>query len=148
MKYNLPMKEQYEEFFSHPWIILAVVTISTAILNLPLLKLHTEWLFHRCNSLFTCKVSAGIRKQLDSDVRINGANGNGDISISQEELEAFAQDVAVLLRNVISNDWLRAYWKLLIHVYKNPSWWDILYSRLVANFYGAQKSIFLHQPLQ
>jgi len=32
-----------------------------------------------------------------------------------------------------------------MHVFQNPTKWDVMYSRLVANFYGAQKSIFLHQ---
>jgi hypothetical protein len=33
---------------------------------------------------------------------------------------------------------------LMLDVFSHPTKWDVLYSRLNANFYGAQKSILLH----
>lgn len=109
-------------------LCLLLAALATLCLRLPLLDDHRSWLFDRQNYEFECP-----------------ASDTNPIRVGEQEKDAFARDGVLVLRDVISPEWLRSYRMLLVHVFENESRWDVLYSRLVANFYSAQKSIFLHQ---
>ena len=64
--------------------------------------------------------------------------------ITQEEIHAFQRDGSVILRNVLQPEWTKRLRELVTDAFQHPTAWDVLYTRFVANFYGAQKSIFLH----
>lgn len=113
------------------FLIILVAIILKIIIPLPLRESHRVWLFDRNNSSFQCNV-------------VNNNMTTTSI-LTQNEINSFQRDGVVILRNVISKEWIKSYRLLLMHTFQNPSRWDIIYSRLLANFYGAQKAIFLHQ---
>jgi len=65
--------------------------------------------------------------------------------ISDEEKLAFGRDRSVILRDVLSEEWVERLQLLMLDAYQHPNFWDVLYSRMVGNFYSAQKSVLLHQ---
>lgn len=64
--------------------------------------------------------------------------------LTPEEIDAFERDGAVVLHDVLSPEWV-SHLRALVHdAFAHPTLWDVLYSRMVANFYCAQKAILLH----
>ena len=64
--------------------------------------------------------------------------------LTEDEIVGFRRDGVVVLRGVLQEEWVEALRLLMLDVFEHPTKWDMLYSRLNANFYGAQKSILLH----
>lgn len=65
-------------------------------------------------------------------------------AITAEEIEQFRLDGSVLLRGVLDQAWQKRLLALNEDVFTSPNLWDVVYTRALANFYCAQKSIFLH----
>lgn len=65
-------------------------------------------------------------------------------SLTEEEVEAFARDGSVKLRGMLDDVWVRRLRALVKDCFEHPNMWDVLYSRLIANFYCAQKAILVH----
>ena len=65
-------------------------------------------------------------------------------ALTEAEIAAFERDGSVVLRGVLSDEWVARLRALVADVFKHPNVWDVLYSRLVANFYCAQKAILVH----
>ena len=65
-------------------------------------------------------------------------------ALTEAEIAAFERDGSVVLRGVLSDEWVGRLRALVADVFKHPNVWDVLYSRLVANFYCAQKAILVH----
>jgi hypothetical protein len=64
--------------------------------------------------------------------------------LTEEEIAAFERDGSVILPGILDAVWLERLHALASDVFKHPNTWDVIYSRLIANFYCAQKSILLH----
>ena len=64
--------------------------------------------------------------------------------LTPEEIDAFERDGAVVLHDVLSAEWVGRLRALVHDAFAHPTLWDVLYSRMVANFYCAQKAILLH----
>jgi len=64
--------------------------------------------------------------------------------LTEEEIDAFERDGSVLLRGLLSDEWVGIMRELVRDVFEHPNLWDVLYSRLIANFYCAQKGILVH----
>jgi len=64
--------------------------------------------------------------------------------LTTDELHAFKRDGSVVLRDVLNEDWLARLRTLAVEAHRHPTMWDVMYSRALANFYCAQKAIFLH----
>ena len=125
-------------FYIKLMFLLAPILTGLLVMRLPLKDAHRAWLFDRADADFECVVLVTS----SSTNPISNSNTNMTM-MSHEQMEAFARDGVIYLPNAISKEWLRSYRMLLMHVFHKPSTWDILYSRMVANFYGAQKSILL-----
>ena len=65
-------------------------------------------------------------------------------SLTNDELETFARDGSVKLRGVLDEVWVGRLRALVQDCFEHPNMWDVLYSRLIANFYCAQKAILVH----
>ena len=64
--------------------------------------------------------------------------------LTAEELERFARDGSVRLHGVLDAKWVSRLQALVRDCFAHPNVWDVMYSRLIANFYCAQKSILVH----
>lgn len=87
--------------------------------------------------------------------------------LSEEEISAFERDGSVILRGILDDIWVERLHALVQDVFvrnpqpsptsgrltdhpllhctqEHPNVWDVLYSRFIANFYCAQKSILVH----
>ena len=65
-------------------------------------------------------------------------------SLTEEEIAAFARDGSVKLRGMLDDVWLQRLRALVQDCFEHPNVWDVLYSRMIANFYCAQKAILVH----
>ena len=115
-------------------ILLAALT--AVCFKMPLLDSHRAWLFDRNNFDFECPIPSDEDRN-ESLTRY--------ALMSEHMQDKFSRDGVLILQDALSQDWLRSFRRLLMHVFENESKWDILFSRMNANFYSAQKSIFLHQ---
>ena len=68
--------------------------------------------------------------------------------LADEEVTAFERDGSVILRGLLTEEWVGILRELVADVFEHPNLWDVLYSRLIANFYCAQKAILLHHTSQ
>jgi len=59
-------------------------------------------------------------------------------------VKSFQSNGVVVLNDILSEEWIAHLRSLFMDVVSSPTLWDIVYTRMVANFYGAQKNIFLH----
>lgn len=65
-------------------------------------------------------------------------------ALSEAEIATFERDGSVVLKDVLSDVWVHRLQSLAQDVFEHPNLWDVLYSRLIANFYCAQKSLLVH----
>jgi len=65
-------------------------------------------------------------------------------SLTEEEIASFERDGSVILPGMLDELWVSRLRALVTDVFEHPNLWDVLYSRLIANFYCAQKSILIH----
>lgn len=54
--------------------------------------------------------------------------------LTAAELDAFQRDGSVVLKGVVDDRWVRRLRALVIDCFEHPNVWDVLYSRLIANF--------------
>lgn len=64
--------------------------------------------------------------------------------MTAEEIEAFSRDGSVRLQGMLDPVWVSRLQGLVRDCFAHPNIWDVLYSRLIANFYCAQKAILVH----
>lgn len=132
-------------------LVAVVAALLRFIWTLPLTDSHRSYLFERHpgdqgESTAGDECSKEIRSIISKRTTMLQKQHSSaeERTISDSEIEAFRRDGSVLLREALPEEWVRILRYLLMDVFHRPTNWDILYSRLVANFYGAQKSIFLH----
>lgn len=65
-------------------------------------------------------------------------------NLTDGELAAFARDGSVQLRGLLDDVWLNRLRALVQDCFEHPNIWDVVYSRMIANFYCAQKAILVH----
>lgn len=119
-----------------PLVLVATALISCILFwsaNLPLSDKYQQLAFHREGSK-SC-VPAEERRSEPAPL---------ERPLTQEELIAFQRDGVVVLRDMLSSTWKDRLQALVEDAFEHPNGWDVLYSRMVANFYSAQKSIMLH----
>ena len=129
--------------------IIAIVTIAF-IWKKPLSVRHRLFLFGRDSSILSSPsfgestISSACIHQVEKASQATKTKTGMKNTVKEVEVEAFQRDGSVVLRNIFDPAWVKALRLLLMDAFHNPTTWDIIYSRMVANFYGAQKSVFLH----
>ena len=58
-------------------------------------------------------------------------------SLTEEEIASFERDGSVILPGMLDELWVSRLRALVTDVFEHPNLWDVLYSRLIANFYCA-----------
>lgn len=106
----------------------------------PLVNSHREWLYDRGESSEKTCLPA-----ITSDTPAPTRPFPPKRDLTEEELATYRRDGTVMLRDVLSEEWLVALRKLVMQVSANPNTWDIWSSRLKHNYYGAQAATFLAQ---
>ena len=98
---------------------------------------NTRWIFARGGDHASCVPAHLMRRNVTPAPPMR--------AITAAEIAAFQRDGSVILRGVVSPAWQARYHALGVEVFEHSNWWDIAYTAMVAKFYCAQKSIFMHQ---